>query len=314
MKKHTIPWKSSFEEGYYSPSLNSKNWCSAWCSRNVGCSFVPVRSHFNHYCLLPSSICICCFVRCWTINLYSKHSNLMHQRPQTPFNHHDKNTTNGRFECSTRKKVASLLTTPVVSYSNMPINVSKRSPWKDEVRNTHSMIDDALKQVESLRMMIQSMKPTRDSSSSSSVPTISNQRQYPITVTNLIVSPSSMDHVQKSPRQRQSICQEQKSRKTILQYSSLESEPLCVHYDDDLFSPLHSLKTFSGREFPPQSKKHIEKIPFPTPGKIDQTTKDLHSLSLKLLPPNGKLTIQPMAIDPILSSPCKTFPFSRGAK
>jgi hypothetical protein len=233
----------------------------------------------------------------------------MHQRPQTPFNQHYKNTTNDRVECSTRKKMASLSTTRDVSYSNMPNNVSKQSPWKDKIRNTHSMIDDALQQVESLRMMIQSMKATRDSSisSSSSAPRSSNQRQYPITVTNVIVSPSSMEHVQKRSWQRQSICQERKSRKTILQYSSLESEPLCVHHDDDLFSPLPSLSTFSGREFPPQSEKHIEKLPFPTPGKIDQTTKDLHSLSLKLLPPNGKLTIQPMAIDPLLSSPCKTF-------
>lgn len=234
----------------------------------------------------------------------------MYQRPQTPFNHHCKSSTNNRFELSTRKKVLSSSTTPILSACTISNTVLKRSPWKEEARNTHLMIDDALKQVESLRLMIQSMKVTQDSSSATA--TMSNPLQDPVSFRNVIVSPSSTDDVRKSARE--SFCLERKSRKTILQYSSSASESLRFHCDEDLFSPLSSPPTFPSRDFPQQLAKPVEKLSFPVPEKIDQTTKDLYSLSLKLLPPNGKLTIQLMATDPLLSSPCRSFPLTRVAK
>ena len=159
------------------------------------------------------------------------------------------------------------------------ISFRKRTPsWRDEARSAQGMIDDALQHVEALRHSIQSMKATGDgplerpTQQPHGVNLATNKRDARRHAIFRQRIPDLKAHRAPSPRK------DFRTPKNLL------------------FSPIFSApRTLSQENFPrrvPSEQFVQDRIP--NPEIISQYTMDLHDFSLKLLPPHGRLILQPM--------------------
>jgi hypothetical protein len=236
----------------------------------------------------------------------------MVHRPPTPYKRHSSSSRND-IRHGTGTSPTSVMSDGFIPKKSSTIKKEGRLAWRAEAREAQWMIQEALDQVDLLRLSLASMK-SRDAAAP-------NKRLVPVKIRDSNVQAAPARSIAASPTYQgnsnhdvQSIFCETvaptaitiKSRCHVLPQQGCTPEN--IHSHELLCSPV-SVTPIVTTSFQEESSYsvdyHLEKNSFPAPELISQYTKDLHALSAKLLPRNGKLILQPInaKMDPSLSSP-----------
>jgi hypothetical protein len=233
----------------------------------------------------------------------------MHPRPQTPYNRQSSSSRNDSRHgtVGTSQSPTSVMSDGFIPNKSSTIKKEGRLAWRAEAREAQSMIHAALEQVDLLRLSIASMK-SRDAASERLVCVMGKDSNAAAAARSVAVSSkynvNSHHEVQSIFRQRVAPTAI-KSRCPLLPQQ--ECTPGIVRSNELLGSPvpITPLTTKFQERSPSDADYPVEKNSFPAPELVSQYTKDLHALSAKVLPPHGKLILQPISamMDPLLSSP-----------